>query len=173
MKRIAVILLPVLFNLHANAAVLCAQNPSGIWSASTDGGVPSHSENLACQARGSRLEAAARAADEVIAQKQQAEVKKAAQVAEAQKLAATPVWVLAKGDSIDSALRAWALKAGWTVIWDAPKDWVVPNGVQFQGDFPSAAAQVVESLSRNGADIRADVYSANKTFVIHQAGSSN
>ena len=81
-----------------------------------------------------------------------------------------PLWALKANQAISVGLDAWARASGWKVVWNVPQDWLVPNTVQFQGDFRVAATQVIQALAANGADIRADVYTANKTLVVHAAG---
>ena len=81
-----------------------------------------------------------------------------------------PLWTLKANQAISVGLDAWAGASGWKVVWNVPQDWLVPNTVQFQGDFRAAATQVIQALAANGADIRADVYTANKTLVVHAAG---
>lgn len=73
------------------------------------------------------------------------------------------------GGTIEAQLRAWASHAGWTMVWDLPQDWVVPARTTFDGDFMTAAKGVIETLAAAGADVRADVYTKNRTFVVHQA----
>ncbi|AOI94163.1 pilus assembly protein [Burkholderia pseudomultivorans] len=72
---------------------------------------------------------------------------------------------------MQSQLQSWAARAGWTVVWDVQQDWIVPNAATFVGDFVSAAQQVIEALASNGADIRADLYTGNRSMVVHQAGN--
>ena len=81
-----------------------------------------------------------------------------------------PLWTLKANQAISVGLNAWAHASGWKVVWNVPQDWLVPNTVQFQGDFRAAATQVIQALAANGADIRADVYTENKTVVVHAAG---
>lgn len=81
-----------------------------------------------------------------------------------------PLWTLKANQSISAGLTAWAQATGWKVVWNVPLDWLVPNTVQFQGDFKAAATAVIKALAANGADVRADVYTANKTLVVHAAG---
>ncbi|CDW96131.1 MULTISPECIES: toxin co-regulated pilus biosynthesis Q family protein [unclassified Thiomonas] len=81
-----------------------------------------------------------------------------------------PLWTLKANQAISVGLDVWARASGWKVVWNVPQDWLVPNTVQFQGDFRVAATQVIQALAANGADIRADVYTANKTLVVHAAG---
>ena len=81
-----------------------------------------------------------------------------------------PLWTLKANQAISVGLDAWAHASGWKVVWNVPQDWLVPNTMQFQGDFRAAATQVIQALAANGADIRADVYNANKTLVVHAVG---
>lgn len=78
---------------------------------------------------------------------------------------------LVAGKSIQAQLQSWAVRAGWTVVWDVQQDWIVPNAATFTGDFVSAAQQVIEALAANGADVRADLYTGNRSMVVHQAGN--
>ena len=145
---------------QAHAGMVCIQGSSGVWIPNpATAPHPTPSEIQTCADLGAPMEAAKKAQEKA--------------AAAAAKAAAVPTWVLGKGESVSQGLQSWAKKSSWTVVWDTPNDWAVPNGVQFTGDFQSAATQVIESLSKNGADIRADVYPANKTFVVHQAGGSN
>ncbi|KVS13920.1 pilus assembly protein [Burkholderia multivorans] len=72
---------------------------------------------------------------------------------------------------MQTQLQSWAARAGWTVVWDVQQDWIVPNSATFPGGFESAAQQVIEALAANGADVRADLYTGNKSMVVHQAGN--
>ncbi|MBU9360512.1 toxin co-regulated pilus biosynthesis Q family protein [Burkholderia multivorans] len=95
---------------------------------------------------------------------------------EAVVLPATPLttqatFALVAGQSIQTQLQSWASRAGWTVVWDVQQDWIVPNSATFPGGFESAAQQVIEALAANGADVRADLYTGNKSMVVHQAGN--
>ena len=44
-----------------------------------------------------------------------------------------------------------------------------PGALQGSDSFHQAT-QVIQALAANGADIRADVYTENKTVVVHAAG---
>ncbi|CAJ0718535.1 hypothetical protein LMG7143_04439 [Ralstonia thomasii] len=77
---------------------------------------------------------------------------------------------LVKGQSLQAQLESWAERAGWSVVWDAPDDWIVPGNKTLGNDFAVAVQGAIEQLHRNGADIQADVWTGNKTIVVHQAG---
>lgn len=81
------------------------------------------------------------------------------------------VWSLEAGQTIRQNLAAWAKKASWHVIWELSKDWVVPAPAQFRGDFPTAVEQVVTTLAKNGALIRAHISEGNNTIVIYGLGA--
>lgn len=80
--------------------------------------------------------------------------------------------VLVGGTSLEQQLNGWAKQSGWTLVWNLQQDWIVPAGARFEGGFVPAAKDVVESLAKNGVDVRADVYSANRTLVVHPAGAA-
>lgn len=84
-----------------------------------------------------------------------------------------PVWTIETNQPISTALEAWAKSVGWKVVWQSPKDWLMPNTLRVKGDFLTAANQVIEDLSANGADVRADPHLANKVFVVHAAGQGD
>ena len=83
---------------------------------------------------------------------------------------ASPVFVLNQGDLILTDLQKWARQSGWTVVWQVPEDWQVPNTTTFSGDFQSAVSQVIQALSANGANVHAVFHTANNTVVISGAG---
>ena len=90
--------------------------------------------------------------------------------AEPANLTAQPVFVLTKGRLILTELQKWAAQSGWTVVWQVPEDWMVPNTTTFTGDFQQAVTQVVQALAANGANIHAVFHTANNTVVIDGAG---
>ncbi len=85
-------------------------------------------------------------------------------------LGLTPVFLLNQGDLILTDLQKWAKQSGWTVVWQVPEDWQVPNTTTFSGDFQKAVSQVIQALSANGANVHAVFHTANNTVVISGAG---
>jgi hypothetical protein len=81
-----------------------------------------------------------------------------------------PVFVLNRGDLILTDLQKWARQSGWTVIWQVPEDWQVPNTTTFSGSFQKAVSQVIQALAANGANVHAVFHTANNTVVISGAG---
>ncbi|MHB1494996.1 MAG: toxin co-regulated pilus biosynthesis Q family protein [Acidithiobacillus sp.] len=85
-------------------------------------------------------------------------------------LGLTPVFLLNQGDLILTDLQKWAKQSGWTVVWQVPEDWQVPNTTTFSGDFRKSVSQVIQALSANGANVHAVFHTANNTVVISGAG---
>lgn len=77
-----------------------------------------------------------------------------------------PTWTLTAGDAHRKDLEAWADKAGWKVIWNLSKDWIIPASTVFTGSFETATGDVIKTLAANGALIHAQFYEGNKTVVI-------
>jgi hypothetical protein len=87
----------------------------------------------------------------------------------------TPVgeqFSLQAGQSIQTQLQQWAKRAGWTITWNSPDDWIVPGDRAFGTNFEAATQSVFEQLSKNGADVRADIWVGNHSVVVDQAGAS-
>ncbi|MDR5791729.1 TcpQ domain-containing protein [Caballeronia sp. LP003] len=78
---------------------------------------------------------------------------------------------LRAGQSIQAQLQQWAKRAGWTLTWNSPDDWIVPGDMAFGADFQKAAESALEQLGKNGADIRADIWVGNRSIVVDQAGA--
>lgn len=78
-------------------------------------------------------------------------------------------WTLTVGSTVKASLERWASQSGWHVVWDEPKDWVVPATSSFEGTFQTAAETVIQTLAANGALIHAQFYLANHTMVVNGA----
>lgn len=79
-------------------------------------------------------------------------------------------WVLNAGGLVGDQLVSWGRRAGWDVIWSSKQDWTVPSPTLFHGDFASAASQVLEALSAEGAPLHGVFYQGNHTLVITGGG---
>ncbi|WP_321943712.1 toxin co-regulated pilus biosynthesis Q family protein [Paraburkholderia tropica] len=77
---------------------------------------------------------------------------------------------LAAGESLESQLGDWARRAGWSVTWNTSDDWIVPHASSFGPDFEKAITQVITQMEANGADVRGDIWTGNRTVVIDRAG---
>ena len=80
------------------------------------------------------------------------------------------IWTLTEGKTIAKQLSLWADQAGWKVIWNLDKDWIIPTNTFFSGDFKTAAAAVIDTLAENGVLIRATLFEGNQTMVVSGPG---
>lgn len=80
--------------------------------------------------------------------------------------AAPSGWMLVSGELVGQQLARWGQMAGWQVIWSYKQDWVVPSAAIYQGDFTSAATQVLEDLASEGSPVHGIFYQGNHTLVI-------
>lgn len=81
-----------------------------------------------------------------------------------------PRWTLTAGHAIGQELKNWGSQSGWNVIWNLPRDVIVPSTTEFVGEFKAAATNVIETLAANGVLIHAKFYDGNKTMVINGPG---
>ena len=87
------------------------------------------------------------------------------------KEATTPTtWTLREGYMIGRELKEWGDIAGWHVEWSLKKDWSIPTKTTFNGDFKTAASEVIKTLASNGVIIRAQFFDGNQTMMITGAG---
>jgi len=80
-------------------------------------------------------------------------------------------WTIDDGQAISDALKDWAKKAGWSVVWNLHDDWSAPHATDFTGNFVDAAGDAIKALANNGADVRGTFYQTNKTLVVSAGGS--
>lgn len=82
------------------------------------------------------------------------------------------LWILHAGKPISHELISWGDKAHWTVLWQLPKDVVVPATATFYGTFQSAITRVGKTLSAEGLLLKEDIYESNNTVIIREPGES-
>lgn len=82
------------------------------------------------------------------------------------------MWVLEPGLPMKENLEKWAKAASpvWHVIWQVPKDWLVPAPTAFPGEFPDAATAAIQTLAENGALIKAHISEGNNTIRVFGPG---
>ncbi len=74
------------------------------------------------------------------------------------------------GDTVRETLRRWGAPAGWSVIWDASRDYTIEVSHRFdmESDFPAAAQALLDSYWRQGKPVKASMYS-NKVLRVEDA----
>lgn len=79
-------------------------------------------------------------------------------------------FTLLGGQSLEAQLTDWAKRAGWSVTWNTPDDWIVPHDSSYGGDFEQAVKSVFTQVAEDGADVRADIWQGNKAVVVDKSG---
>lgn len=82
------------------------------------------------------------------------------------------LWTLNAGMPTSRELMNWGKQAHWTVLWQLPKDVIVPATATFYGTFQSAITRVANTLSAEGLLLKADIYESNRTVVVRAPGES-
>ncbi len=73
------------------------------------------------------------------------------------------------------ALNRWSSISGWQLVWDLDRDFNIEAAATVTGDFKTAVAEVVHSLSQSDYPVRAIFYDKSKTLRIvkYTAGYRN
>jgi hypothetical protein len=58
-------------------------------------------------------------------------------------------------------LRVWAGKAGYTLVWQAPHDFILVSDVVFNGTFQDAVSRLFSAMHQNGTLLRVTIYQHN------------
>lgn len=73
-------------------------------------------------------------------------------------------WRLAPG-GLKAQMTAWAGQAGYQIVWQPNKDYLVDTAAEISGSYIKALRVVFEALRANDVRLAAEVYSANR--VVH------
>lgn len=76
-------------------------------------------------------------------------------------------FVLRKGEPIHLALRGWAERAGWELIWQPTVSWRVLRDTSIaKSEFTQAASEVIEILRDEGKPITLRISDGNKVMEV-------
>lgn len=76
------------------------------------------------------------------------------------------VWKIERGGNLYNTLSEWALKAGWTVVWDSKLNYSILTSVTFSGDFTSAVKQLFSAKGMNNTRLNIKFYKGNKVLLV-------
>ena len=71
--------------------------------------------------------------------------------------------------TLRGVLESWAARAGWTLVWNAGRDYTLGANAAFRGDFLEAADLLLSAAVTRRA-LAAHAYTANRHLVIGDAG---
>jgi hypothetical protein len=83
----------------------------------------------------------------------------------------TAEWSMAPGDTLRGVLQRWSQYAGWSIVWEATRDYPVQANLTFPRGtaFQDAVRQVMRAIWRTNPSIKATVYK-NKVIVVTDDG---
>jgi hypothetical protein len=77
------------------------------------------------------------------------------------------VWSIEQSEKrLSSALERWAQQAGWQLVWEADRDFVIESNLHLEGEFLKAVGTVMQSLSKTDYPLQARANSATLTLRI-------
>lgn len=79
--------------------------------------------------------------------------------------AANTAWIVEKNRTLREILENWAETAGWTVVWDSQRDWMIESSASFTGDFQNAAGDLIKAFAQAKPPVVGTFYK-NRTLVI-------
>lgn len=77
------------------------------------------------------------------------------------------VWRATNGSTLQTAVRDWAQRAGWTVVWDDKRpDLEIVGTVEVSGDIVKAVSYLFDVYRRSGATYAVDIYTQQKLVLV-------
>jgi hypothetical protein len=79
----------------------------------------------------------------------------------------TMVWSLGPQDKkLSTALNRWAQQAGWQLVWEAERDFVIESSLHLSGDFLRSMDAVMQSLADSDYPLQAKANRSTLTLRI-------
>lgn len=79
------------------------------------------------------------------------------------------IWSLDTSDQrLSLALARWANQAGWQLVWEAERDFVIESSLHLSGEFLESVATVMQSLSDTDYPLQAKANSQTLTLRINR-----
>ena len=70
-------------------------------------------------------------------------------------------WKIHSGERLTDVMSRWTKAIGWQLTWE-PEDMVALADLDIEDTFTGATGKVIDALNRNGTDMQAKFYAANK-----------
>lgn len=78
-------------------------------------------------------------------------------------------WVARNGSTLQTAVKDWTQKAGWTLIWnDKRPDLEIVGNVEVKGDVVKAVSYLFDVYRRSGASYTVDIYTQQKLVLVKE-----
>lgn len=83
------------------------------------------------------------------------------------------VWDAKEGDNLRELLTAWSKKAGWKLLWNTNRNYVLSAGAMFKGKFTDVSSALVRAFARARPAPIATYYKGNRVIVVETMENEN
>ena len=83
------------------------------------------------------------------------------------------VWDAKEGDNLRELLTAWSKKAGWKLLWNTNRNYVLSAGAMFKGKFTDVSSALIRAFARARPAPIATYYKGNRVIVVETMENEN
>ncbi|MCQ2914501.1 MAG: toxin co-regulated pilus biosynthesis Q family protein [Alphaproteobacteria bacterium] len=108
-------------------------------------------------------------------QVEQASTEEPAEVADNEYDAQDPVddWLAPEGSTVRQLLLQWGDKAGWRVVWESDREYILEAGAMFRGRFMDVSSALLRSFARTRPAPWGTFYKGNRVLLITTTEDEN
>lgn len=82
-------------------------------------------------------------------------------------------WLAQEGSDLKTLMQSWGDRAGWRVVWETDRKYILKAGAMFNGRFVDVASALVKAFKRAKPVPYAIFYKGNRVVVVKTLGHEN